>query len=536
MLFLREAKQKEKAQAAMEEELKASPSAPAAGEEGEEDEAKAAVVLQSNYRGFKERKKLRERHKTLSGEELAIPPPADAERDAGGQEPVIPEEEEEDDPPAVEEGKERVAAEGPLEEDDSDDGTEKAEDDEDDEEHTEVGEEIDVADVEDVADEGDAEKEDGERKGSEEGEVGAEEEEVHPEQEAKAATVLQSNFRGHRERKKLEEEGKIPARKQKGKSPPGEGGQSATERPAEAEKTEEEEKTEEAEKTEEEETPGVSVGGGEPGPVEEEAKAAVVLQSNFRGHKERKRLEEEGKIRKKKKKEKKEAASQDPPRVEAVREEEEEEGGPEPQEGAPADGQAEADEEKAATVLQSNFRGHRDRKRLRAGREGGDKTTRVEPVAEEPEGEREEEETLEVMDVQLDHKGESESQTDGDTFEEEQAAVKIQSQFRGHKDRKNLKASKASAQRAAEEVEDFSKEVNESKTTACSHLVFGERSSIDTCCFCRLLPDYEGFPGLREPPGEAKRDHPGPSVQSRQQRHVREGKRRQRLACQTAIR
>ncbi|XP_062335819.1 myosin-IIIa isoform X1 [Osmerus eperlanus] len=434
----KEAKQKEKARIAMEEELKARPSAPGAAEEGEEDEAKAAVVLQSNYRGYKERKKLRERHKTRSGDELVPPPPADAERDAGGQEPVIPEEEEEDDPSAVAEGKERVGAEGPLEEEDSDDGTEKAEDD--DEEHTEVGEELDVEDAEDVPEEGD-----GERDGGEEGEAGAEEEEVHPEQEAKAATVLQSNFRGHRERKKLEEEGKIPARKQKGKSPPGEGGQSATERPADAEKTKEEE------------TPGVSAGGGEPGPVEDEAKAAVVLQSNFRGHKERKRLEEEGKIPKKKNK--KGAASQDPPRVEAVPEEEE--GGPEPQEGAPADGQAEVDEEKAATVLQSNFRGHRDRKKLRAGREGGEKTTRVEPVAEEPttEGDREEEEMLEVTDVLLDHKGESESQTDGDTFEEEQAAVKIQSQFRGHKDRKNLKASKATAQRAAEEVEDFSKEI-----------------------------------------------------------------------------
>ncbi|XP_067108298.1 myosin-IIIa [Osmerus mordax] len=407
-------------------------------ESREQNEAKAAVVLQSNYRGYKERKKLRERHKTRSGDELVPPPPAAAERDAGGQEPVIPEEEEEDDPSAVAEGKERVA-EGPLEEEeDSDDGTEKAEDD--DEEHTEVGEELDVEDAEDVPGEGD-----GERDGGEEGEAGAEEEEVHPEQEAKAATVLQSNFRGHRERKKLEEEGKIPARKQKGKSLPGEGGQSATERPADAETTKEEE------------TPGVSAGGGEPGPVEDEAKAAVVLQSNFRGHKERKRLEEEGKIPKKKNK--KGAASQDPPRVEAVPEEEE--GRPEPQEGAPADGQAEVDEEKAATVLQSNFRGHLDRKKLRAGREGGEKTTRVEPVAEEPttEGDREEEELLEVTDVLLDHKGESESQTDGDTFEEEQAAVKIQSQFRGHKDRKNLKASKATAQRAAEEVEDFSKEI-----------------------------------------------------------------------------
>uniref|UniRef100_A0A8C7Y9V3 non-specific serine/threonine protein kinase n=1 Tax=Oryzias sinensis TaxID=183150 RepID=A0A8C7Y9V3_9TELE len=130
------------------------------------------------------------------------------------------------------------------------------------------------------------------------------------EEETKAATVLQSNFRGHKERKRLQEEGKIPAKKQK--------------------TTEEEE----SRKQEEE-------------PDQDEAKAAVVLQSNFRGHKERKRLQEEGRIPKKQK----ESSA-------------EEEAGEENVEN-PAD----PDEEKAATVLQSNFRGHRDRKRLKADKE-----------------------------------------------------------------------------------------------------------------------------------------------------------------------
>ncbi|KAG7260049.1 hypothetical protein CRUP_007741, partial [Coryphaenoides rupestris] len=39
----------------------------------EEEEARAAVVLQSNFRGYQERKKFKERHKTQAGDELEVP-------------------------------------------------------------------------------------------------------------------------------------------------------------------------------------------------------------------------------------------------------------------------------------------------------------------------------------------------------------------------------------------------------------------------------------------------------------------------------
>ncbi|MFT7809582.1 myosin-IIIa [Arapaima gigas] len=220
------------------------------------------------------------------------------------------------------------------------------------------------------------------------------------EQETKAATVIQSNFRGHRERKKLEEEGKIPHRA-KGTKNPEQGGQSAA---APAQPPAEEAKT----KTE-----------------EEEAKAAVVIQSNFRGHKERKRLQEEGKI---------------PRKTEAVKNEPSEAQNlvPESDLNGEEDGKG---EEKAAVVLQSNFRGYRERKRLKEEKDG---KKQLETGTEEP---------LELNDVQM----EQDQPVEYDESEEERAAIKIQSNFRGYKDRKNLKMT---AGKEMEDLEYFSKEIS----------------------------------------------------------------------------
>ncbi|XP_023679234.2 myosin-IIIa [Paramormyrops kingsleyae] len=260
-------------------------------------------------------------------------------------------------------------------------------------------------------------------------------EEVDLEQETKAATVIQSNFRGHKERKKLKEEGKIP---QRGKGdmtsqqdrPPSPG-------PAESP----------AEKVPEDDD------------QEEETKAAVVIQSNFRGHKERKKLQEEGKIPNKKKEVKQEHQATDQalepepqpepgpePELELEPEEElEQEQEPEPEPelkpGSPSE-DPDMDEEKAATVLQSNFRGHKERKRLKEENE----------VKEQPE--KVVEEIPEDTDVPLD----STEPLQDDSMDEEKAAVKIQSNFRGYKDRKNLKMT---AQEEAEELEHFSKQVTE---------------------------------------------------------------------------
>ncbi|XP_076827622.1 myosin-IIIa [Brachyhypopomus gauderio] len=233
-------------------------------------------------------------------------------------------------------------------------------------------------------------------------------EEEDPEQESKAATVLQSNFRGHKERKRLQEEGKLPAREKKATSSPAEEKESVGE------------------------VPGETGEGPAAEGQEDEAKAAVVLQSNFRGHKERKKLQEEGKIPQRKTGKN----VVDPLPVD---------------QGAPTDPEARtdqagsyqvgADEDRAATALQSNFRGHQERKRLRA-QKGGD-----EGVTEEKG------EDLEVTDVQ--HKRDEKTEEEG--YDEEQAAVKIQSNFRGYKGRKNLKAT---AQREEEEVERFSQQIS----------------------------------------------------------------------------
>uniref|UniRef100_A0A1A8CQF9 non-specific serine/threonine protein kinase n=2 Tax=Nothobranchius kadleci TaxID=1051664 RepID=A0A1A8CQF9_NOTKA len=362
----REAKEKEKAEQMLKEHEKPTERKSATDDENDkEDEAKAAVVLQSNFRGYKERKKFKERKKAIAGAELENP-------DGHVEEEMDPKgpskQGDEDDESTIE-----------AEDNDDSDHTEVA----DDEEHTEVGDDAVIEDVE--------EKTPGD------------------EEETKAATVLQSNFRGHKERKRLQEEGKIPAKKQK------------------------------------EET-GVQAGASSsPNHVEledpDETKAAVVIQSNFRGHKERKRLEEEGKIPRKTKME--------PTQKETV---------PDVQEDISPENLEGADEEKAATVLQSNFRGHRDRKKLKAEKEARQrgKEENVTPDGSEQEV-KHETEVLDVTDVVCERK--EETDVEKERQEEEQAAVKIQSNFRGYKDRKNLRANQQTARSEAEQLDSFSKEI-----------------------------------------------------------------------------
>ncbi|MGH0183732.1 UNVERIFIED_CONTAM: hypothetical protein FKN15_013251 [Acipenser sinensis] len=226
-------------------------------------------------------------------------------------------------------------------------------------------------------------------------------------EEARAATVIQSNFRGHRERRKLEEEGKIPVRAKKATNV-----EQKQQTPRGSVKSNAESMQQQAEKTE-----------GDEG---EEAKAAVVIQSNFRGHKERRRLQQEGKITNKRKEEVKGESVEEAPTVT--------EEFPEP----PLD-EAGADEEKAATVIQSNFRGHRDRKRLKEERDLHGRKEAVGQVNPEPEPPKEP----------------SIPETENpDQQEQEAAAVKIQSNFRGYKDRKNLKEASE-----REELETFSKQI-----------------------------------------------------------------------------
>lgn len=444
----REAREKEREEKALKEKEEQMPepekstdeeSASAAEDKAksEEDEAKAAVVLQSNYRGYKERKKFKERKKTMAGAELEIPNEEVQEDDketSPGEKTANKQEENDEDEESTYE----------AEENDDSDHTQVPEDDE----HTEVGDEAVIGDAVDG-------KEGTEEDTKKEEEKTAGDESVDLEEETKAATVLQSNFRGHKERKRLQEEGKIPAKKQIEKS------------------TEEEEALgqevceEEAEKQESTEAEAEASTSDVKSDDPDETKAAVVLQSNFRGHKERKRLEEEGKIPKKRKKEPED--TQEPPKEEEDLKTEE--SVPECQEDVPTENLEGLDEEKAATVLQSNFRGHRDRKKLKAEREAQKKTEDECATADDPDEEtKEEEEALEVTDVMIEHKDEAEAEKE--RLEEEQAAVKIQSNFRGYKDRKNLKANKQTAQAEAKQLEHFSKEVKAFNGFCCNLAVF----------------------------------------------------------------
>ncbi|KAK5849943.1 hypothetical protein PBY51_014237 [Eleginops maclovinus] len=425
-------KQEEKAEKALKEKEEEEAAkvtneedSPAAANEAsnEEDETKAAVVLQSNFRGYKERKKFKERKKTIASTELESPPDAAVEETGES---------------TSKEQKEGKTAE---ENDDEEESTYEAEEN-DDSDHTQVPEDDDNTEIADVAVIEEALSADAGREGQEEDkreenepENAAGEEPVNVEEETKAATVLQSNFRGHKERKRLQDEGKIPARKQKATSPAGGEEEPTVSSPPVEEGTEKKESNEAADVS------SSDVKSDD----QDEAKAAVVLQSNFRGHKERKRLEEEGKIPKKKKKEVEEPPKEEPQVTP-------DKSVPESQQDASLEDSGGLDEEKAATVLQSNFRGHRDRKKLKAERETQNKTTE-----ESEEEAKEEEEALDVEDVTIERKDETAAERE--RLEEEQAAVKIQSNFRGYKDRKNLRANKQTAQTEAEQLDSFSKEI-----------------------------------------------------------------------------
>ncbi|XP_026218983.1 myosin-IIIa isoform X1 [Anabas testudineus] len=411
----REAREKEQAEKALKEEEEQTPepeksnnedntSTPDNEAKNTEEETKAAVVLQSNYRGYKERKMFKERKKTMAGTELELPKEME---DEGGKESSSKEQEEEKIADKQKENDEDEESTVEAEENDDSDHTQVPEDDE----HTEV---VDEPIIEDVS-ATDAGKEGQEEEKEEKGEVNAAvEDTVNPEEEARAATVIQSNFRGHKERKRLQEEGKIPAKKQKDIIPVSGENMPEVEKP-----------TEETENKSAEEA-GISVSDVEiEDPDEEERK-------------------------------KDNGATQEPPKDdEQVTQAEES------VQNVSADKPEGMDEEKAATVLQSNFRGQQDRKKLKAEREAQNKAKEEAVIPnnteEEPKVEEEEEATLDVTDVVIEHK--EETYDEQQRLEEEQAAVKIQSNFRGYKDRKNLKANKDTSQKEAEQLQSFSKEI-----------------------------------------------------------------------------
>ncbi|XP_051910752.1 myosin-IIIa isoform X2 [Hippocampus zosterae] len=294
----------------------------------EDEEAKAAVVLQTNFRGYKERKKFKERKKTMAGSELQLPPVSLPEAECGQEEArgaKSPEEEDEDTYEAEENG--------------DSDHTQVP----DDEDNIEVADELVVGSGEEAPPE--------ENRDS-----------SIPQEESEAATVLQSNFSSHEERKGLQEEAKSNLKN----------------------RYEQETSDEHA----------VEQDSADP----EETKAATVLQSNFRVHQERKRLEKEGKT------------------TESRTEE--------------------------LIVVPESF----ENLVVLDGEEATEKPLSPDDVELELTLD-----ALDASDVLL--------ECDAEKWREEEAALRIQSHFRGHKQRKKTKASKQVAQEEAQQLETFSKQI-----------------------------------------------------------------------------
>ncbi|KAJ8010084.1 hypothetical protein DPEC_G00071330 [Dallia pectoralis] len=345
----------------------------------EEDEmVNSAVVLQSNYRGYKERKILRERHKTLVGDKLRLcstsPLPVEAF--------FTEEHEEEDERIRVAERDKEMTQMANQEDEDHD----KAEEDID-EEDTEVSDEFEDSKHAEIGDELNAEA--------------ADMDVVYLEHEDRAATVLQSNFRGYKERKHLVKEGKIPAKKHRVTS------------------------------TTEDNTRKID---GMPNPKEHSKlpEAATKIP-----------LENKTQVRAKEQPELKLVQTYEPTL--------------EPKPEPPITPQAKPDEEKAVNIQQSNVRGHQDRNTFIES----DQVLRSKEetiLGENGEALKVKARVVDLTDIDLVcnetvPKG-------GDMYDEEQAVVKIQSQFRGYKERKNLKATYGTAQTDMEELEILSKEVS----------------------------------------------------------------------------
>ncbi|XP_057680979.1 myosin-IIIa isoform X3 [Corythoichthys intestinalis] len=268
--------------------------------------------------------------------------------------------------------------------------------------------------------------------------LAASEDEIRAEEkETKAAVVLQSNFRGYQERKKFKRRQKTLAGAElhlpeaEGAREDDEGARSPEEEDEDTYEAEENEDSDHTQVPDDDEIIEMGVEALEDLPPEEDAvsaslqeetNAAVVLQSNFRGHKERKRLREEAERN--------------------LNEPDEREDG-------------DVEETRAAVVLQRNFTSHME--------ENPEKLQEPE-LCENLETQDEEDsndEPLSPNDVELELGEVSDASMEcaDEKLEEQAAAVKIQSNFRGYKERQNMKASKQRAQEEAQQLETFSKQI-----------------------------------------------------------------------------
>ncbi|XP_077124534.1 myosin-IIIa [Ranitomeya variabilis] len=220
-----------------------------------------------------------------------------------------------------------------------------------------------------------------------------------------AATAIQSHYRGFKERKSFQRKKESMKRKQCLNT------------------------SEETERDEPEVTAEVT----KPNDHKNEEDAAIVIQSHYRGHQQRKQLKEE------RQKLQNEDNSMEP--------DNQNEDDMEIEQKEQSENDKDDDEEsKAATVIQSNYRGHRERKRLKDERQEDVKIESVSNTTQDSNC------SLEDKIEKHDHPlaGGKTSQTDvncniesnghaENIGEEEKAAVVIQSNYRGLRERERLK-------------------------------------------------------------------------------------------------
>ncbi|XP_056375304.1 myosin-IIIa isoform X2 [Hyla sarda] len=215
--------------------------------------------------------------------------------------------------------------------------------------------------------------------------------------ETDAATTIQSHYRGFKERKSFERKKESLKRKQCLNS-------------GEITKTEEKEGTQEANKTSE-------------GKSEEEA--AVVIQSHYRGHQQRKHLKEE--------REKTQTKNNTKPP------ENQNENTPEMEKEQCEIDNNDEEENKAAVVIQSNYRGHRERKKFKEERQ---KDTKSYSLPDNTEDETQKDDHPVAGGKNSQNSVNSNKVSNGHAKtpdDEEKAAVVIQSNYRGLRERERLK-------------------------------------------------------------------------------------------------
>ncbi|XP_077480286.1 myosin-IIIa isoform X2 [Stigmatopora argus] len=248
-------------------------------------------------------------------------------------------------------------------------------------------------------------------------------EKLTEEKKTKAAVVLQSSFRGYRERKKFKRRRKTLAGAEPGREEDqDEGARSPEEEDEDTYEADEDEDSDHTQVPDDDENIEIEMGVLEDVPPEENrdwqegTNVPVVLQNNLRGDKVGTRLEEE-----------------------AERNLDEQE---------TSDGSV--GEAEDAAVLESNFGNSEEGK---TGEVREDHSRSDEERLSPNDVELELGEVLDTSAVLLDCQ-------DQKLEEEEAAAVKIQSNFRGYKERLMIKASKQQVQEEAQQLETFSKQIS----------------------------------------------------------------------------